>query len=73
MLNVAKFVFMIFLFYVLSPNVLQRIPPNGSKHVVALVHAVVFSIVYYYTSSHVLFPKIIAFPQDVELKVSHLA
>jgi hypothetical protein len=33
--------------------VLMRIPPNGSKHVVALVHAVVFSLVYYYTSGYV--------------------
>jgi hypothetical protein len=38
---------------VLSPNVLLRIPPNGSKHVVALVHAVVFAVVYYYTSGYV--------------------
>jgi hypothetical protein len=33
--------------------VLLRIPPNGSKHVVALVHAVVFAVVYYYTSGYV--------------------
>jgi|UniRef100_A0A6C0LZQ7 hypothetical protein len=53
MLNVSSLVYLIFLFYVLSPNVLLRIPPNGSKHVVALVHAVVFSLVYYYTSGYV--------------------
>jgi hypothetical protein len=45
--------YLVFLFYVLSPNVLLRIPPNGSKHVVALVHAVVFAVVYYYTSGYV--------------------
>ena len=45
--------YLVFLFYVLSPNVLLRIPPNGSKHVVALVHAVVFATVYYYTSGYV--------------------
>jgi hypothetical protein len=44
---------LIFLFYVLSPNVLLRIPPTGSKHVVAFVHAIVFAIVYYYTSGYV--------------------
>lgn len=53
MLNVSSLIYLIFLFYVLSPNVLLRIPPNGSKHVVALVHAVVFAVVYYYTSGYV--------------------
>ena len=53
MFNFASFFYIVFLFYVLSPNVLLRIPPNGSKHVVAFVHAVVFAIVYYYTSGYV--------------------
>ena len=52
MFNCSSFVYLVFLFYVLSPNVLLRIPPNGSKHVVALVHAVVFATVYYYTSGY---------------------
>lgn len=53
MVNISSFLYIVFLFYVLSPNVLLRIPPNGSKHVVALVHAVVFAVVYYYTSGYV--------------------
>lgn len=53
MFNVSSLLYLVFLFYVLSPNVLLRIPPNGSKHVVALVHAVVFAVVYYYTSGYV--------------------
>ena len=53
MFNLSSVIYLIFLFYVLSPNVLLRIPPNGSKHVVALVHAVVFAVVYYYTSGYV--------------------
>jgi hypothetical protein len=53
MINVASLLYLVFLFYVLSPNVLLRIPPNGSKHVVALVHAVVFAVVYYYSSGYV--------------------
>jgi hypothetical protein len=53
MINIASLLYLVFLFYVLSPNVLLRIPPNGSKHVVALVHAVVFAVVYYYTSGYV--------------------
>lgn len=53
MFNFSSFLYLVFLFYVLSPNVLLRIPPNGSKHVVAFVHAVVFALVYYYTSGYV--------------------
>jgi hypothetical protein len=53
MFNFSSIIYLVFLFYVLSPNVLLRIPPNGSKHVVALVHAVVFALVYYYTSGYV--------------------
>jgi hypothetical protein len=53
MINLSSFLYLVFLFYVLSPNVLLRIPPNGSKHMVALVHAVVFALVYYYTSGYV--------------------
>lgn len=53
MANLSSLIYIVFLFYVLSPNVLLRIPTNGSKHVVALVHAVVFAVVYYYTSGYV--------------------
>ena len=53
MINLSSFLYLVFLFYVLSPNVLLRIPPNGSKHMVAIVHAVVFALVYYYTSGYV--------------------
>jgi len=53
MLNIASLLYLVLLFYVLSPNVLLRSPPNGSKHVVARVHAVVFAVVYYYTSGYV--------------------
>jgi hypothetical protein len=53
MINISSLLYLVFLFYVLTPNVLLRIPPNGSKHVVALVHAVVFAVVYYYTSGYV--------------------
>jgi len=54
MFNFSSIIYLVFLFYVLTPNVLLRIPPNGSKHVVALVHAVVFALVYYYTSGYVI-------------------
>jgi|LauGreDrversion2_3_1035106.scaffolds.fasta_scaffold00212_2 hypothetical protein len=34
------------LFFVLTPGVLLRLPPGGSKLAVAAVHAVVFAVVY---------------------------
>jgi hypothetical protein len=40
------FVFSVLLFFVLSPGVLLRLPPNGSKYVVAFVHALVFAVVF---------------------------
>lgn len=40
------FVYATLLFFVLSPGIIVRIPPNGNKRVVAAVHAVVFGIVW---------------------------
>jgi hypothetical protein len=37
------------IFFVLTPGVLLRIPSNGSKLVVAGVHALVFAVVLYLT------------------------
>ena len=34
------------LFFVLTPGVLLRLPPGGSKMMVAATHAVVFALVY---------------------------
>uniref|UniRef100_A0A6C0D8H5 Uncharacterized protein n=1 Tax=viral metagenome TaxID=1070528 RepID=A0A6C0D8H5_9ZZZZ len=41
------------LFFVLSPNVLLRLPRKGSTKVVAAVHAVVFGLVLLLTSKFV--------------------
>jgi hypothetical protein len=41
------FIFSILLFFVLTPGILLRLPPKGSKYVVAFTHAIVFSVVYY--------------------------
>lgn len=35
------------LFFALTPNILLRIPKNGSKYTVAAVHAVVFVIAFW--------------------------
>ena len=42
------------LFFVLTPGVLVSLPPGGSKLTVAIVHAVVFALVYHFTHKVVL-------------------
>uniref|UniRef100_A0A6C0B730 Uncharacterized protein n=1 Tax=viral metagenome TaxID=1070528 RepID=A0A6C0B730_9ZZZZ len=39
-----------FLFFVLTPSVLVRLPKNGNKFTVAGIHALVFGVVFYFTS-----------------------
>ena len=41
--------YMALLFFVLAPGILVTLPPRGKKINVALVHAVVFALVYYLT------------------------
>jgi len=38
------------LFFILSPNVLLRLPKKGSTKVVAAVHAVVFGLLLFFTT-----------------------
>jgi hypothetical protein len=38
------------LFFILTPGILLSLPKNGSKFVVAGVHAVVFAIVFHFTN-----------------------
>ena len=43
-------IFYVFLlFFILTPGILLRLPPKGSKVTVALVHAGVFALVYHFT------------------------
>jgi hypothetical protein len=42
------------LFVVLTPGILLTIPPNSSKIIVAVVHGIVFSLVYHFTHKAVL-------------------
>jgi len=52
-MNVFMAVYFAVLFFLLSPNILLRLPQNGSKMTVAGVHAVVFGIVAYLTGKAV--------------------
>jgi hypothetical protein len=47
MTNIIHFVILAVLFFLLTPNILLRLPKNGSKFVVAGVHAIVFAVLYY--------------------------
>lgn len=48
-MTLAMLLFIAILFFVLTPGVLVRLPPNGSKLAVAAVHALVFALVYQLT------------------------
>jgi len=52
-MNVFMAVYFAILFFILSPNILLRLPQNGSKITVAAVHAVVFGVVSYITGKAV--------------------
>jgi amino acid permease len=41
------------LFFILTPGILLRLPKNGSKYTVALVHAVVFGFLFWLTHKFV--------------------
>jgi hypothetical protein len=41
------------LFFLLSPNVLVRLPPNGNKMTVAATHALIFGVIVYLTTKMV--------------------
>ena len=43
-----KLAFVVVLFVALTPGVLLRLPPGGSKLTVAAVHGVVFALVYHF-------------------------
>jgi len=52
-MNLAVALYAAILFFILSPNVLLRLPPNGSKFTVAFVHALVFGVLLYFTAGFV--------------------
>lgn len=42
------------LFFILTPSILLRLPPKGSKYTVAAVHALVFAVLFYFTASYTM-------------------
>ena len=52
-MNMFMAIYCAILFFVLSPGVLFRLPKNGSKFVIAGVHAVLFGVVSFFTCNFV--------------------
>jgi hypothetical protein len=48
-MNWSVTVYAAILFFVLTPAVLVRLPPKGSKFTVAAVHAVIFALIFHFT------------------------
>jgi len=44
-MHLFMFVFVAFLFFILTPGIILSLPPKGSKTVVAITHAIVFAFV----------------------------
>ena len=44
-MNALLFFYVVVLFFVLTPGILLRLPPNSGKFTVAAVHALVFALV----------------------------
>jgi len=52
-MNILTALFSGILFFILTPNILLRLPKNGSKFTVAAVHAVVFGFILYFVQGFV--------------------
>ena len=46
-------VYIFVLFFILTPGILLRLPPKGSKMTVALVHGGVFALIYHFTHRYI--------------------
>jgi hypothetical protein len=54
MTSLVDLLLAVVLFVLLSPGILVRLPPNGSKWTVAIVHGIIFAIVMYFVYLYVL-------------------
>ena len=53
-MNILHFIYIVFLFFVLTPAILVRLPPKANKWIVALVHGIVFAVIFSLTNHFVL-------------------
>ena len=52
-MNIFVSLYAALLFVLLTPGILTRLPPTGSKLTVAIVHGLIFAVVYYFTHKFV--------------------
>ena len=52
-MNIFHFLYVVFLFVILTPAILVRLPSKGNKWTVAVVHGVIFSIILLLTNHFV--------------------
>ena len=45
-MHIFMFIFVVFLFFILTPGIILTLPAKGSKTVVAITHAIIFAIVW---------------------------
>ncbi len=43
------FLFVTVLFFVLTPGIVVTLPPKSNKYVVSIFHAIVFTVIWYFT------------------------
>jgi len=48
-MNLAVTIYSAILFFILTPNILVRLPPKSGKFVVAATHAVIFALILHFT------------------------
>lgn len=56
------------LFFILTPSILVRLPPKGNKYTVALVHAIVFAIIFHFTHKFV-WKRSVGLPMDMKMRM----
>ena len=54
MIHILMSIYVALLFVILTPGVLITLPPNSSRLTVAVVHGVVFALVYHFTHKTVM-------------------
>jgi hypothetical protein len=52
-MNIFVSLYITLLFVLLTPGVVTRLPPTGSKMMVAVVHGLIFALVYHFTHKFV--------------------
>lgn len=48
-MNWAVTIYSAILFFILTPNILVRLPPKSSKFIVAATHAIIFALIFHFT------------------------